>query len=202
MSPCFHRPWFCTAALGAPAATILEAMLIRPLRPVNPSPRPAARAAAPTPFARASLVIWNTVVVPVGSNRFDLRQGPGCGAGDCDRLGVRLVLAFSDSDLAGAVGPEFHVALGEGGHLGPAEASVGQDSDDGQDHGPAPTGPAGLLPGGNRPGLVGKLRLMYLIREDCRSFSSLGSPFPAKSVIGNLGLASASQYLYCFPLQG
>ena len=79
MSPCFQRPWRCTAALGAPAATILRDM---PIRPVNPSPRPAARAAARTRLASASPVSPNTPVVPLGSYWSDLRQGPGCDAGN------------------------------------------------------------------------------------------------------------------------
>ena len=63
MSPCFHRPWRCTAALGAPAATILRVIPIRPLCPVNPSPKPAAFAAARTRLAEASLVNSNTGAV-------------------------------------------------------------------------------------------------------------------------------------------
>ena len=82
MSPCFQRPWRCTAALGAPAATNLRAIPMRPLWPLNRSPSPAARAAARTRLASASPVSPNTPVVPLGSYWSDLRQGPGCDAGN------------------------------------------------------------------------------------------------------------------------
>ena len=55
MSPCFQRPWFWTAAFGAPAATILRAMPIRPLCPEKSSPRPAALATARIQLAFALL---------------------------------------------------------------------------------------------------------------------------------------------------
>ena len=60
MSPCFHRPWCWTAAVGAPAATIRRAIPMRPLWPLKPSPRPAALAAARTRLASVSPVRPNT----------------------------------------------------------------------------------------------------------------------------------------------
>ena len=101
MSPCFQRPWRCTAALGAPAATILRDM---PIRPVNPSPRPAARAAARTRLASASPVSPNTPVVPLGSYWSDLRQGPGCDAGNQQAAArTRLASASPVSPNTGVV---------------------------------------------------------------------------------------------------
>ena len=143
MSPCFQRPWFCTAALGAPAATILRAMPIRPLWPVNPSPRPAARAAARTRLARASPVSPKTGLVSVGSCFLISVKARAVARGHCNRCRLDLVLALADRDPAGAVGPELHIAPGEGGRLRAAEASVGQDSDDGQVHGGALAGSFG-----------------------------------------------------------
>ena len=64
MSPCFHRPWCGTAAVGAPAATIRRAMPMRPLCPEKSSPRPAARATARIRLASVSKGQAEHVVVP------------------------------------------------------------------------------------------------------------------------------------------
>ena len=126
ISPCFHRPWRCTAALGAPAVTIRRAIPMRPLCPLNPSPRPAAWAAARTRLARVS---------PVSPT-----QGAGGGLGHCHGLRLRLVLALPDGEAASAVGSQLHVAPGQGGGLGAPEPAVGQDPDDGQVQGGAARG--------------------------------------------------------------
>ena len=48
MSPWFHRLSRCTAALGALDVTFRSAIPMRPLCPLNQSPRPAGRAVART----------------------------------------------------------------------------------------------------------------------------------------------------------
>ncbi len=63
MLPFFDRPWRHTAALGAPAAIIRLAIPTWPLCPVNPSPSPAALAAALIRLARVSPISPNTRTV-------------------------------------------------------------------------------------------------------------------------------------------
>ena len=60
MSPCFHRPFCCTAAVDAPAATIRLSIPVRPLWPEKSPPRPAAQAPARILLASVSPVMPNT----------------------------------------------------------------------------------------------------------------------------------------------
>ena len=78
--PClrgFQRPWFWTAAFGAPAATIRRAMPIRPLWPLNPSPRPAALADSTDPAGEGFAGQAEHRSRGVGVVRLNLAQRPG-----------------------------------------------------------------------------------------------------------------------------
>ena len=112
MSPCFHRPWCWTAAVGAPAATIRRAMPMWPLCPEKSSPRPAARAAARIRLAsvapvrpktgaagsapadwiprRARAVGFRSPQTAIGHHSDDCQVNAGPGLGDGRRFHVPL----------------------------------------------------------------------------------------------------------------
>ena len=131
MSPCFHRLWRCTAALGALDATIRSAITMRPLCPLNQSPRPTGCAVARTWVGKglAGETEHRSLGISAGEPNFSRVLGGG--RGHCHRCRFHLVLSPVPS--AGPCRlPIAPPPPGEAGGIGASESAVGLDSDDGQ----------------------------------------------------------------------
>ena len=93
MSPCFHRLGRCTAALGALDATIRSGIPMRPLCPLNQTPRPAGRAVARTRVGKGLADETEHRSLGINAGEPNLSQVPDGGRGHCHRCRFHLVLS-------------------------------------------------------------------------------------------------------------